>query len=52
VSARQLFKGPLCDLDLTTSSGLENDGGDDGNASDASSCLKAFSSEPTSSLFE
>lgn len=42
VPKRQLFKGPLGDLQQTTLGlGLDNDGGDDADASDAFSCLKA-----------
>jgi len=47
-----LFKGLLSDLQTAPSFGLDNDGGDDGDASDASSRLKAPLPNPPPPFFE
>ena len=52
VPKRQLFEGPLGDLQTVPSFGLDNDGGDDGDASDASSRLNAPLPNPTPPFFE
>jgi hypothetical protein len=53
VPKRLPFKSPLGDLQQTTTSfGLDNDGGDDGDASDASSRIKAFLPNQSSLFFE
>lgn len=50
---RQPFKSPLSDLQRTTETfGLDGSGGDDGDASDATSRLQNPPSEHTHSLFE